>query len=124
MPPTAERWAIVDLFGHTRLAGRVTEVQQFGATMCRIEVPAVDGHPGFTRDAGGASIFAITDITEELAVGFTRAQQPRPVQRYELAMLPPAPATDAEVVKPVCADCETEPCFCDEAVDEDAEDGF
>lgn len=117
--PAAERWVIVDFFGHQCFAGKVSEVQQFGSVMGRLEIPSVDGRPGFTKDFGGASVFQMTDVTEEVAVAFTRGQRPAPVQRYELAMLPAAePPPDAELIKPVCADCETEPCFCDEAVED------
>lgn len=99
MKKESERWAIIDLFGHTRLAGRVSEVQQFGTSMCRIEVPEVDGRPGFTRDVGGAAIFGMTDVSEDLAVAFTRAQRTAPVQPYELKMLASATQPpDAELV--------------------------
>jgi hypothetical protein len=95
-----ERWAIIDLFGHTRLAGRVSEVQQFGTSMCRIEVPEVDGRPGFTRDVGGTAIFGMTDVSEDLAVAFTRQQRTAPVQAYELKMLPAAAEPpDADLVE-------------------------
>lgn len=100
MTKQVERWAIVDLFGHTRLAGRVSEVQQYGTSMCRIEVPAVDERPGFTRDVGGAAIFGMTDVNQELAVAFTRAQRTAPVQAYELKMLPAAAEPpDAELIE-------------------------
>src|SRR4029077_10618064 len=47
-------WAIVELFGHVRLAGQVSQVEQYGSTMLRLDVPEVDGHPGFTSFKGGA----------------------------------------------------------------------
>lgn len=125
MKKESERWAIIDLFGHTRLAGRVSEVQQFGTSMCRIEVPEVDGRPGFTRDVGGAAIFGMTDVSEGLAVAFTRAQRTAPVQAYELALPPMArkeDPQDAEVVRDhpgVCVDCGRVECLCNNGVIDD-----
>jgi hypothetical protein len=104
------RWVIVDFFGHQRFAGRVTEVQQFGATMGRLEVPEVDARPGFVKDFSGGSVFSMTDVTEEVAIAFTRAARPAPVQRYELAMLPAVETPpDAEEVDEA-ATCEGEAC--------------
>ena len=34
-----DQWAIVELMGHVRVAGKVTEVELFGAKMGRIEIP-------------------------------------------------------------------------------------
>lgn len=38
-----EQWAIVELMGHRQLAGRVSEVQRYGVTMLRLEIPQEDG---------------------------------------------------------------------------------
>lgn len=109
----------------------MSEVQQFGTSMCRIEVPEVDGRPGFTRDVGGDAIFGMTYVSQELAVSFTQAQRTAPVQPYELA-LPPMTRKeepqDAEVVKDhpgTCVDCDRVECVCnDEVLDEDGEPTF
>lgn len=65
------QWAAVEIFGHTRHAGRIREIEQFGLKMMRIDVP-VDGDPigkGWqTRFYGGASIFSITLCTQEAAL--------------------------------------------------------
>jgi len=100
-----EGWAILDLLGHVRLAGRVSEVSQYGVTMGRIDIPDVPATetspaiPGFSRFFGGSSVYSMTPTTEEIAVAFTRKSRPVPVQRYDLALpaLGPAPP-DAEVV--------------------------
>jgi hypothetical protein len=59
-------WAIVSLFGHTQLAGRVSEVQRFGETLALVEVPLEDG--SFRREyVGGKAIFRVSECTEEVA---------------------------------------------------------
>src|SRR5688572_24728142 len=55
-------YAIVEIFGHRRLAGRVMEVERFGAKLLRIDVPTEgDFAKGFTTQFyGGASLFSVT----------------------------------------------------------------
>jgi len=36
---TFETWAVVELFGHVRMAGRVTEQELFGSKLGRVDVP-------------------------------------------------------------------------------------
>lgn len=58
----AEEFAIIEVFGHRRLAGRIIEVERFGAKLLRIDVPKLgDFANGYdTQYYGGASIFSIT----------------------------------------------------------------
>lgn len=37
--PTFDSWAIVEIMGHDKYAGRVTEEPLFGVNMLRIDVP-------------------------------------------------------------------------------------
>lgn len=39
MAETFDSWAILELMGHVRMAGRVTEEERFGCKMGRIDVP-------------------------------------------------------------------------------------
>lgn len=64
-----EGWAIVEIMGHRRLAGHVTEESIAGAPMLRIDIPGPLG-PGdvkATQYYGGASLFSLTPTTEEHA---------------------------------------------------------
>ena len=55
-------YAIVEIFGHRKHAGRVMEVEQYGAKMLRIDIPTKgDFANGFTSHFyGGASLFSVT----------------------------------------------------------------
>jgi hypothetical protein len=64
MPETFDQWAVVELFGHQRIAGRVTEQAIGGATFIRVDVP--DGDTFFTRMFGPSAIYSITPCTEEV----------------------------------------------------------
>lgn len=64
--PPFEHWAVVELMGHVRLAGHVTEQELFGAKLGRIEIPQKDG--SFVSQLfGGASVYRITPVTEAVA---------------------------------------------------------
>ncbi|TAM97288.1 MAG: hypothetical protein EPN45_19500 [Rhizobiaceae bacterium] len=75
-------WAIVEIFGHRRHAGRCREEERFGAKMLRVDVPtippertlfdAADAKPEApivwtTHFYGGASIFSYT-LTDQSTV--------------------------------------------------------
>ncbi|TIN76724.1 hypothetical protein [Mesorhizobium sp.] len=73
-------WAIVEIFGHRKHAGRSREEERFGAKMLRIDVPTIginqaDGKPAevggveswTTHWYGGASLFSYT-LTDEATV--------------------------------------------------------
>jgi len=62
-----DTWAIVEIMGHSRYAGRVSQDAALGVALLRIDVPEVDGLPAFTKLFGAASIFAVTLCTEEAA---------------------------------------------------------
>lgn len=81
--------AIVEVFGHRRLAGVVTEVEVAGAKMIRVDVPS---DPPATQFYGGSSIFCLTPCTEETMLEAVAAVRvPEPVHRWEL----PKPALPA-----------------------------
>lgn len=66
-----DQWAIVEVMGHKKYAGRVTEQQLAGAALVRVDVPEVKVgervHPAFTKLVGVGSIYMLTPVTEELA---------------------------------------------------------
>jgi hypothetical protein len=67
-PDDGWEWAIVEIFGHRRHAGRVREEERFGAKLLRIDVP-IKGDPlanGWeTHWYGGSSIFSFTLTDQE-----------------------------------------------------------
>lgn len=88
---TFDQWAIVELMGHVRVAGRVTEEERFGAKLGRVDIPTGDGFT--TQYFGGGSVYRLTPVSEEIAKGVALRNQPEPVHRWEL----PAPKLAAEV---------------------------
>lgn len=89
-------WAIVELMGHRKLAGYVSQAEQFGCAMLRLDVPGPNaGDPHLaTQYYGGSSIYCITPTTEEIARGFARSHTLQPVSRWEL----PGPSASVEAL--------------------------
>ncbi|XXX79239.1 hypothetical protein WMF30_10735 [Sorangium sp. So ce134] len=50
-------WAIVELMGHRRLAGRVSEVTQYGATQLRLDVPGEGDAVMATQFYSGGALY-------------------------------------------------------------------
>lgn len=90
-----DSWAILELMGHVRMAGRVTEEERFGCKMGRIEVPG-DGESFTTVYFGGGSVYRMTPTTEEVARAVAKGSQLEPVHRWEL----PKPEEAASVFDP------------------------
>jgi len=80
-------WAIVELMGHVKLAGFVTEEELFGGKIGRIDIPTEEGK-GITQYFGGHTVYRITPVSEETARMYAARNQPRPVYVYELKQLP------------------------------------
>lgn len=88
-----EGWAIVELMGHRRLAGFVTEQEIAGQAFLRLDIPgpAKDGDDpaqplarGTTQFYSPQAVYCITPTTQDIAVAIGRRLHPAPVQRYEL----------------------------------------
>ena len=66
-----EGWTILELMGHRRLAGYVTEAEIAGGKFIRIDVPGKDGHGPrstvATQFYGASSVYCLTPTTEEIA---------------------------------------------------------
>ncbi len=87
-------WAIVELLGHVRTAGLVTEEERFGAKLGRCDVPRQDG-TFTTFFFGGSSVYRMTPCSEEAARAVAKGNEPRPVHQWELPK-PAEPVEDAD----------------------------
>lgn len=62
-----QTWAVVELMGHQRIAGYVSEVEIAGHGMIRVDVPDTGERPRYSKVYGPSAIYAITPCEEELA---------------------------------------------------------
>jgi hypothetical protein len=88
-PPPEPFWAKVEIFGHRKHYGRVSEVEQFGTKMLRVDVPLDADGKFATFTYGGGSIFGIAPLTEEVCRKW--AEYDRPATVDPLALMPPEP---------------------------------
>lgn len=91
-------YAIVELMGHNKIAGLVSEVAKFGATLLRVDVPEVNGRPSYTRFFNAQnSLYSITMVNEETAKLFAAKHQQTPINQWEIRNY---------LLKPEDEDCE------------------
>lgn len=129
-------WAIVELMGHVKLAGKLTEVERFGVKMGRLDLPQrEEGCPDcqlegktcgscqrrfVTQLFGGQSVYRITIVSEEVARHVNRSTSPAPVLPWDFPKQLAAPVETPSRVYPDCGhtvedcDCETEKDYDDE----------
>lgn len=85
--PTLDEFALVELFGHQKIVGRVTEATIAGGAFIRVDVPAFNGAAAFTRFFGPGAIYSINPVTEEIARGLMTHYRNEPVSRFELPQI-------------------------------------
>jgi len=76
---TFDQWAIVEIMGHDRYAGRVTEQAIGGCAFVRVDVPGTEDVAAFTKLFGQGSIFSITPCTEDVAREAVKRFQSKPL---------------------------------------------
>lgn len=95
-----EVWAIVEIMGHKKFAGYVTEQALGGTSFVRIDVPEIVLEsrtlPAFSKLFGAGSIYCISPCTEETAKAFAAELRSEAFALYEAPRLP-APARSRPV---------------------------
>ena len=98
-----EAWAIVELFGHQKIAGKLTEQTIGGCNFIRVDVPAFEDSPAFTKLYTQGAIYGVTFVSEQIARAAAQSFRVAPVSVYKLRALmesqgklltAPAPETD------------------------------
>ena len=96
-----EGWAIVALMGHNERYGWITEAEQYGTKMIRIDQPVTKDDAGqdvtVTEYYGGPSIYSVRPCAEQIVRDHfaSRWSDPRPVQPMHYQ--PRSLTTDASV---------------------------
>lgn len=82
-----DEWALVELFGHQKIVGRVSEASLAGGAFLRVDVPEFNGEPAFTRYFGPGAIYSINPVSEQIARDLATRYRNQPVNKYELPQL-------------------------------------
>lgn len=88
--PSFDTFALVEIMCHLKLAGRVSEQTIAGQGFIRIDVPDVEGQPGYTRLFDPNAIYSITPCSEAIAQAYCERNHTRPVQVDELSLPEPS----------------------------------
>jgi hypothetical protein len=68
MSVSFSNYCIVELFGHQKIVGMVTEQVIAGQGYVRVDVPKTQRQPAFTRMFGTGAIYSITPVDETIAM--------------------------------------------------------
>lgn len=79
-----EQWCLVEIFGHQKYAGKVSEQQIGGCNFVRLDVPATARSKPFTKFFGQGAIYSMTPIEEDVARSLADSYDQKPVSVYEL----------------------------------------
>lgn len=77
-----DQFCIVELFGHQKIVGRVSEQTIGGQTFIRVDVPKTTRHEPFTRMFGSGAIYSITPVSEEVAIRIVEHVYAEPITVY------------------------------------------
>lgn len=78
-----ETWALVELFGHTQLSGKVTEQVIAGQSFLRIDVPKTSKCPPFTKYHLPTAVYGITPVEEDYACRMAERIAAQPINDYK-----------------------------------------
>lgn len=84
-----EEWALLELFGHQRLAGLVSEVQLGGASFVRVDVPHDGEAKGWklTKMYNPSAIYSICPVTEETARMIAKQCSGEPITQWDVTVM-------------------------------------
>lgn len=77
----SNQWAIVEIFGHKTVAGKVTKDTSL-FPMLRIDVPATTIYPSYTIEHGPSAVFSILYVSEDIARSTAEALKIDPITVY------------------------------------------
>lgn len=80
-------FAVVELFGHTKMAGLVTEQSIGGATFVRVDVPETKRQVGFTRLLNPSAIYAINPVTEDVMKFKAEQFHQAPIESWDIGKM-------------------------------------
>ena len=76
--------AIIELFGHQKMAGKVSEQTIAGASFIRIDVPEIETQPAFTRYLNPSSVYAINPVKEEVMLQMVSMLKKKPIDAWDI----------------------------------------
>lgn len=79
--------AVIELFGHQRMAGKVTEQTIGSSTFIRVDVPETETQPSFTRIINPSAIYAINPVTLDVMQHMANKIQNKPIEAWDIRQM-------------------------------------
>lgn len=79
-----EQWCVIGLFGHQKLAGRVSELNLAGGNFLQVDVPETTHSPAFTRIINPSAVYDINPVTEDVAKMYAENLQVKPIETWDI----------------------------------------
>lgn len=89
-----EGWVIIELMGHRKLGGYLTEQVIAGRAFVRIDVVNTEGVAIATQFYSPDAVYCITPTTQDVATAYGANHKPEPVTRWELPAQTPSKQPD------------------------------
>jgi len=78
-------WCVIELMGHRRVVGYVSEQLIAGRQFLRVDRPAAHGEPALTQYYSPAAVYGLHPTTEAMVRAAVAQVEPyRPLERWEL----------------------------------------
>lgn len=90
-PTKFEGYAVVEIMGHVRVAGMVRQENVFGQALIRVDVPAIDTHPAFTRYYHPQALYSLCPCDETTALAVAKHERHPPIERWQMPILAQQP---------------------------------
>jgi hypothetical protein len=85
-------WAVVELMGHVRVAGMVTEETVAGVALLRVDCPEVEHHPAFTRYYHPNALYSLCPTDEATARLVAKTNRHPPLEPWQMPRTKETPA--------------------------------
>lgn len=82
-----EIWALVELMGHNKIAGLLTEHKFGNQSMLRVDVPAIGDIPAFSKVFSVSAVYAINPVSEETARSYAGLLKAKPLDVWDMQQI-------------------------------------
>lgn len=76
---------VLELFGHSRIAGYVSEATFAGAPVVRVDVPQIGDTPPFTKMFHPNAVYAFNPVDEETMVYVAEQCRVKPITVFDMS---------------------------------------
>lgn len=79
-----EMWALIELFGHQRIAGKVTQCELGAGALIRVDVPAIGDRAPLTKFYNVKAIYGITPVDQATCERMAKDIRAEPISEYSI----------------------------------------